>query len=239
MRTLDWDGLRNVRDLGGLPSPAAKSGLTAVGRIARGPQREWLTAAGWDAAHAWGLRSIVDLRIAEEVGRRTTDPDATPPAHVTVTLTPTEDQDDPEFQEFCVPILDSPEYWQHNVRILPALVRGALEAIAESEPGVLIHCAGGCDRTGMMTALVLANAGVSVDAIVDDYAMSVRLMAGSGSANTPDHDRQAAWSPAQVQAWLSEVTPHVRAFVADVDAVFERLGVAPATRVRLREMLTA
>ncbi|WP_285028534.1 tyrosine-protein phosphatase [Plantibacter sp. ME-Dv--P-122b] len=62
MRELDWDGLRNLRDLGGLPTPRSSTGLTARGRVARGPRRELLTAAGWDAATRWGLRSVVDLR---------------------------------------------------------------------------------------------------------------------------------------------------------------------------------
>ena len=181
MRTLDWGGLRNVRDLGGLPTPLARTGQTLRGRVARGPRRELLTAEGWQAASDWGLRSVVDLRVADEVGRRSGDPDATPPSHLQVTLARTEDQDDPEFRAVCVPILDSPEYWQHNVRILPDLVRGALEAIAAAEPGVLIHCAGGRDRTGMVTALLLPNARVDVESIVDDYAQSVRAMAGTCS----------------------------------------------------------
>lgn len=61
----------------------------------------------------------------------------------------------PEFRAVCLPILDSPEYWQHNVRILPDLVRKTLEAIAASVPGVFVHCAAGRDRTGMISALLL------------------------------------------------------------------------------------
>ena len=238
MRTLDWGGLRNVRDLGGLPTPLARAGVTLRGRVARGPRRELLTAEGWQAASDCGLRSVVDLRVADEVGRRSGDPDATLPSHLQVTLAPTEDQDDPEFRAVCVPILDSPEYWQHNVRILPDLVRGALEAIAAAEPGVLIHCAGGRDRSGMVTALLLASARVDVEWIVDDYAQSVRAMAGTGSENAPAHDRQAAWSPQQVEDWLREVDPHVREFIAEVDAVLGTLGAEPQLRMRLRQLLT-
>jgi protein-tyrosine phosphatase len=226
MRELDWDGLRNVRDLGGLPTPRSSTGLTARGRIARGPRRELLTAAGWDAAMRWGLRSVVDLRSADETGARETDPGVRPPAELVITLTPTEDQTHPEFRAVCFPILDSPEYWQHNVRILPELVRGALEAIASSDPGVLVHCAAGRDRTGMISALLLANAGVPDDA-----------MAGTAPHGGPTHDRQASWTSEQVDAFLDEVTPHVRAFVADAYGVFDTLALDEATRVGLRRLL--
>lgn len=239
MRTLNWDGLRNVRDLGGLPTPLSQTGETAWGRIARGPRRELLTEAGWSTAMAWGLRSVVDLRSAEEVGKRRSDPEASLPDAVTVTLAPTEDQAHPEFRAACLPILDSPEYWQHNVRILPSYVRGALAAIASSPPGVLVHCAGGRDRTGMVTALLLANAGVRGDHIVADYELSVRAMAGSAPHGGPTHDRQASWSPQQVSAWLREVTPHVRAFVADSDKVLDALDVSEKVRRTLRNLLTA
>lgn len=240
MRTLDWDGLRNVRDLGGLPTPLSQTGETAWGRIARGPRRELLTEAGWSTAMGWGLKSVVDLRSADEVGKRGSDPEAAPPEAVTVTLAPTEDQAHPEFRAVCLPILDSPEYWQHNVRILPAHVRGALEAIASSPPGVLVHCAGGRDRTGMVTALLLANAGVPGDDIVADYELSVRAaMAGSAPHGGPTHDRQASWSAEQVSAWLREVTPHVRAFVAESDKMLDGLDVSQKLRRTLRYLLTA
>lgn len=237
MRNLDWDGLRNLRDLGGLPTPLSSTGLTARGRIARGPRRELLTAAGWDAAMRWGLRSVVDLRSVDETGARDADPDARPPAQLTITLAPTEDQSHAEFREVCLPILDSPEYWQHNVRILPELVRGALEAVASSAPGILVHCAAGRDRTGMISALLLANVGVPDDAIVDDYTASVRAMSGTAPHGGPTHDRQASWTSEQVDAFLDEVTPHVRAFVDNADGVFDTLGVDEASRQRLRQLL--
>ncbi len=210
-----------------------------MGRVARGPRRELLTSAGWLAATRWGLRSIVDLRSADETGPRDSDPAAPPPADLAIALAPTEDQTHPEFRAVCLPILDSPEYWQHNVRILPGLVRETLEAIAASEPGVLVHCAAGRDRTGMISALLLANAGVSSNDIVADYSESVYAMAGSAPHGGPTHDRQASWTQEQTAAWLTTVTPHVRAFVADPGAVFDALDVSTKTRRTLRDLLTA
>lgn len=238
MRELDWDGSRNIRDLGGLATPLSPTGRTVHGRVARGPRRELLTSAAWDTADRWGLRSVVDLRSADEVGSRTGDPDAPPPERLSIVLAPTEDQTDAEFRAVCMPILDSPEYWRYNVRILPALVRGALTAVAEAEPGILVHCAAGRDRTGMVSAVLLANAGVRPEEVVADYAVSVRAMAGHGAHGGPTADRQAAWTPAQVSAWLDEVEPHVRTFASDIDGVLDELEVDREVRARLRALLT-
>jgi protein-tyrosine phosphatase len=237
MRDLAWGGVPNIRDLGGLPTPLSSTGRTSPGRVARGPRRELLSAVGWESAAQWGLRSVVDLRSADEVGPRGTDPDAEPPEGLVITLAPTEDQGHPEFRAVCLPILDSPEYWHHNVRILPALIRGALETIAAAEPGVLVHCAAGRDRTGMVSALLLANAGVPADDIVGDYAASVRAMAGTAAHGGPTHDRQAAWTREQVEAWLAGVEPHVRAFVEDLNRVMDALDVSAKTRLILRALL--
>lgn len=238
VRELDWDGYRNVRDLGGLPTPSSPTGATQLGRIARGPRRELLTDRGWQDARVWGLRSVVDLRCADEVGRREGDPLVAPDAltDITVVAAPTEDQDDPEFRGVCFPILDSPEYWRHNWRILPDLVLGALRAIADAPSGVLVHCSAGRDRTGMISTLLLANAGVPPTAVAEDHAASVRAMAGTGT-HAPG-DRQATWDADQVTEWLATVTPIVEDVAADVDAAFAAVGADDDLRARLRARLT-
>lgn len=94
--------------------------------MARGPRRELLTTDGWQDAQRWGLATIIDLRCEYEIGAHDGDPQIAPgmTMNVAVINAPTEDQNDPEFREVCFPILDSPEYWSHNWRILPELVRG-------------------------------------------------------------------------------------------------------------------
>jgi protein-tyrosine phosphatase len=239
VRNLHWDGYINARDLGGLPTPLSPTGTTLFGRVARGPRRERLTADGWRDARQWGLATIVDLRCADEVGAVDGDPQIGPESttNIAIVNAPTEDQDDPEFREVCFPILDSPEYWRHNWRILPKLVRGALHAIAESEPGVLVHCAAGRDRTGMISTLLLSNAGVSAQHISADYAESVRAMAGAHS-HSPSVDRQASWNASEVESWIAETALIVEDVAADPDAAFRAIGVTPSVRSRLRSLLT-
>jgi hypothetical protein len=239
MRELAWDGYVNAKDLGGLPTPLSETGVTAFRRVARGPRRERLTTAGWTHARAWGLRTVVDLRCAHEVGRREGDPEVTREtwAEIVVTDAPTEDQSDEEFRRVCFPILDSPEYWAHNWRLQPHLVRAALEAIAVAGPGVLVHCSAGRDRTGMISALLLGNALVDPDAVAADYAQSVYAMAGT-AAHAPTVDRQATWTRAETDDWLADKLPIVRETAASASQTLTRLGVDDTTRARLRELLT-
>ena len=55
------------------------------------------------------------------------------------------------------------------LRDRPDSIVGALNDIASSEGAVIVHCAAGKDRTGVVIALALAAAGVDRDAIVEDY----------------------------------------------------------------------
>ena len=51
----------------------------------------------------------------------------------------------------------------------PDSILGALEDIATADGAVIVHCAAGKDRTGVVIALALAAVGVEREAIVADY----------------------------------------------------------------------
>ncbi|QPZ39897.1 tyrosine-protein phosphatase [Paramicrobacterium chengjingii] len=239
MRELQWDGGVNIRDLGGLRTPLSVTGVTVRCRVARGPRRERLTDSGWNDARQWGLAIVVDLRCAHETGSRDTDPSVRDGSHngVSIVSAPTEDHDNAEFRRVCFPLLDSPEYWAHNWRILPGLVRSALVAIADARPGVLVHCSAGRDRTGMITALLLGNAGVAPEHVVDDYAQSVHAMAGVPH-QSPTGDRQYGWSSAQREEWIDDVSPIVHDVAIHTSDALDVIGLESAYRQRLRDLLT-
>ena len=58
------------------------------------------------------------------------------------------------------------------LRRRPDSVVGAVRAIARADSAVLVHCAAGKDRTGVVIALALDAAGVDRDTIVEDYLAS-------------------------------------------------------------------
>jgi protein-tyrosine phosphatase len=55
------------------------------------------------------------------------------------------------------------------LRRRPDSIVGAIEAIARADGAVLVHCAAGKDRTGVVVALALDAAGVERETIVADY----------------------------------------------------------------------
>ena len=58
------------------------------------------------------------------------------------------------------------------LRHRPDSIVGALSDIAEGPGAVLVHCAAGKDRTGVVVALALEAAGVEREAILADYLLT-------------------------------------------------------------------
>ena len=171
-RHLDWDGCLNVRDLGGLP--AAGGRVTRWGAVVRSDSPAGLTPAGWAALRGHGIRTIVDLRNDDE---RAADPAAPPDgqAGITVVHVPLDDLGGAAFwRRIWDDGLDgTPLYYRPFLEQKPERCAAAVAAVADARPGgVLVHCTIGRDRSGLVTLLLLAAAGVAVADIADDWELS-------------------------------------------------------------------
>ncbi len=170
-RILAWDGCINVRDLGGLRIGDGRA--TLLGSLVRSDTPARLTEAGWAALYAYGIRTMITLHT---VGMVENELDFTSPypdiATVRVAI---EDVTDMEFARrwavsdlWCTPL-----YYPDALQRWPERHAAVMTAIAQAQPGgVLFHCARGHDRTGIITLLLLALAGVTLDDIVADYELS-------------------------------------------------------------------
>ena len=168
MTPLTWEGCSNVRDLGGLPT--ADGGETAYGAVVRGDCPDRLTAAGWEALAAHGIRTIVDLRNEDELR-----PDLVRPVGVTTVHVPLDGVEDTDFWDEwgTGPQFGTPLYYRPHLERFPERNAAVLQAIGRAEPGgVLVHCVGGQDRTGQIAMLLLALAGVPAEEIAADYRLS-------------------------------------------------------------------
>ncbi len=173
MRELSWDGCRNVRDLGGLPTE--NGATTRFGSVVRADCVRQLSSTGWEALLAYGVRTIVDLRRDDERAR---DPQGELPVDVVhaplfgdgelfEVLGRAEEIDDPVARMCFV--------YGRFLDLRRPYFATAVTAIARAgHGGVVVHCAGGKDRTGLMTALLLRLAGVTLTEIAADYAISER-----------------------------------------------------------------
>lgn len=181
-RVLEWDGCLNVRDLGGLRT---REGQTVRwGALVRSDLLCRLSKAGRGAPLAHGIRTIVDVRFPEEVAYDwdrypfREDPRTSVDAGLRYVNVP--------FNSQRAPIDDHHAHAQYeSAQSRSELNRLDLDAnqlgvaaivatIADAQPGgVLVHCHGGKDRTGIVVAVILSLLGVADEDIADDYALTM------------------------------------------------------------------
>ena len=169
-RWLQFEGVDNVRDAGGLP--LRDGGRTRFGELFRSANLRHVTDV--DVAHlvdVVGLRLVIDLRTAREIDRD--GPTLVAGAGVeTVALSflpddgealpETGDDSDPLLRSYLGYLVDRTENVVQAVRLLGGPDVGP----------TLVHCAAGKDRTGVLLALVLDAVGVQREAVIADYALS-------------------------------------------------------------------
>ncbi len=159
-RVLAWDGCVNVRDLGGLPLEGG--GETRFGVAVRADSIRTLSDRGWRRLVEYGIGLAIDLRGDEECAD---DPPVALPIEVVRFPVP---GDNPVVREW-------PSMHDAYSALLADHRRefaGAVATVARSEAPVVIHCVGGRDRTGIVSALMLRLAGVPLEAIAADHAVS-------------------------------------------------------------------
>ena len=180
-RHLDWDGCFNVRDLGGLS--AAGGHTTRWGAVVRADAVDRLTGDGWAALEAHGVTTVIDLRNEDELGA-----DVAPrPGSITTLHVPLDGVEDTEFWDHWQEQAQ-PTYYGPFLGRFPSRIVDVLSSLARADGGgVLIHCVGGRDRTGLISMLLLALAGVAHDDIAEDHALSTeRLVALYERSGEPD-----------------------------------------------------
>ncbi|MFC4584872.1 tyrosine-protein phosphatase [Sphaerisporangium corydalis] len=170
-RDLAFDGCHNVRDLGGLPTADGRE--TRRGAVVRSDTPDRLTAAGWSALRAYGVRTLVDLRNDAEV----TAWNGYRPPWVEVVRAPLDDDGDTEFWESLRHLYGTPLYYRAFLDRKPGRCAAAVAAIAQAPPGgVLFHCVAGRDRTGIVALVLLALAGVPPGDIAADYELTAERL---------------------------------------------------------------
>jgi protein-tyrosine phosphatase len=249
MTDLEWDGCLNVRDLGGLPT--ADGGRTLLGRVVRSDNVRQLSDAGWRALANHGVTRIVDLRWPEELaGDQPRDVDIDV-VHVSV-LGGALDENS-EYVEQLDAHLDSVEdvadhfAWSY-VDFLERFrdrFGQAFGAVADAPEGaVVVHCAGGKDRTGLVAAILLRLAGVPREEVAADYAKSEANLAPALRSwiDTIEDDvvrrrrEKLAQTPAE---GMLRVVEEIEARYGDVASYLRAAGLTDAQIERLRERLVA
>jgi protein-tyrosine phosphatase len=172
---VELDGACNVRDLGGLPTVDGRT--TRSGVLLRSDNLQDLTPADVALLQGRGLRTVLDLRTSAEVEMTGPGPlRSTGTAHLFLDLIPHGFDGRENLVERAIPDERAGEHAMDHFYIdyvnhAPDEVARALRTIADPRSGgVVVHCAAGKDRTGVIVALALSLVGVRRDAVVADYA---------------------------------------------------------------------
>lgn len=163
-RWVHIEGAANTRDVGGYTTTTGQTVRRQM--VYRSAKLNRLSSAGGDAFHDLGVNTVIDF-----CNRITPWPlfggDAWS-VHFAATVhgCPMSFSKDGPREEF----------YTRGVRENAEQYRKAFELLADAENyPVLYHCAAGTDRTGVMTALLLALLGVERDTIIADFRLSEQV----------------------------------------------------------------
>jgi protein tyrosine/serine phosphatase len=253
IRHVPLEGVDNFRDFGGYPTSHGRP--LKLGRLFRSASHHRATDADLEAIAALGIGVVVDLRRLEE---RRRDPSRRHAAFAGVVIENDEEQGDSWHEHIRTSDLSAASfnaYLDAYYRKAPFearhvdLFRRYFAALDERDAPVLVHCAAGKDRTGVIVALTHHLAGAHRDDIIADYLLTndprrfaerlplvraaVREISGREAS-----DEALIIAMGVDAAYLEAAFQAIEAEAGGLDAYLERvLGVTASVRERLLEKL--
>ena len=209
-----FDALDNFRDYGDYATAAGRR--VAPGRLFRSGHQARASQADLDRLGALGIAAVVDLRRPSE---RRDQPSKRPPGFAGAVIESTHDDGGEAPHLTFLRTADlTPDsgrrFMTDTYRRLPFepshldLFARYFRVLGETEGPVLIHCAAGKDRTGLLVALTHHLLGVHHDDMVADYLLTNTAV---------DLERRAPGIARQLEAQTGRAAAH--------DAVVAFLGV--------------
>ena len=173
LRRLPLAGPVNFRDLGGY---AALGGRSLRWRqLYRSDGLATLTETDHRVlVDELGLRTILDLRAAEEVAASV--PQGLLDAGLRHVNVPIFDETRQLWREDDGPGFTIAQFYYRMLDLSSDRFVEALRLIAEAPGPIVFHCAAGKDRTGILAAVVLSLLGVSTEDIVADYTLTAAIV---------------------------------------------------------------
>jgi protein-tyrosine phosphatase len=243
-RTLPLEGCVNFRDLGGYETRDGR--VVGWRRLFRADGLNRLTGADRDLLTQLELATVIDLRTTLEAEERGRFPvDEVPVRYVDLPLTDVLPAPE-ELPDWGEASYVASRYARMVSEGAPVLTQ-AIEVLAStgSLPAV-VHCSAGKDRTGVLSAIVLAFLDVPDETIVEDYALSAVAMdrlLDRLKAEYPDSVEEVEkFAPAilhVVPETMEEFLVSVRTVYGSYDGLAEALEVTESVAVLRERLLVA
>ena len=228
-RILELEGVPNFRDYGGYATACGR-GLKPA-RLYRSGNHHRATEADLQAMAGLGLAVIVDLRRRAE---REREPSRRWAGFAATVLEndigdvgkPWEEElkgADPtvEFFRAC-----SRGWYRRNPfepRLIDLYTR-YFATLADTEGAVLVHCAAGKDRTGLLVALTHHLAGVHRDDLVEDFLLTNSVISGSQAPLVADLITRHTGRAPSDEALRTAMGVHAGDLEASFEVMTERYG---------------
>jgi protein-tyrosine phosphatase len=233
---LDWEGLVNARDLSGYPTADGRA--IRAGALVRSDSLSSLTPAGADALIGHGVRTVVDLRMPLEVDDEP-NPFAAPGDHGieyhNVSFV------DPAAEPPTDVVSLAEDYQRMLARFGPQVAEVVTTIAAAEAGGVLVHCAAGKDRTGLIVALLLGALDVAPEVIAEDYGLTAGNLQAEEArwlVEGPGTRAERAATVERVRARpevMLEVLAHIEERYGGAAGYLLQVGVSPEDVAALRD----
>jgi protein-tyrosine phosphatase len=252
-------GVRNFRDVGGLPT--ADGGRTRHGRLYRSGHLAHATAEDTAFLGSLGLHTVFDFRNDADI--RLDGPDVDLPGVRNVNLPLNDPAEGKAFWKLVrdgdIPTLRSllgdgkavalmEDSYRDMILRRNAEHSRVLHTLADGATPALLHCAAGKDRAGLTVALALLAVGVEREAIEADYLESnaqhrrYRVRRGEQAQGGTSPEVMELLSPLfdARASYLGAAFDTIAGRWGSVEGYLrEALALSDATRQRLRERLVA
>jgi protein-tyrosine phosphatase len=176
-RHLDFDGIENFRDFGGYDTGLGRPMKRGV--LYRSANHAYATDADLARMRELGLAAIVDLRRPDE---RSREPSKRWPGFEAAVVENDILSDHPDWLAAMGDVIpDAKWFFEDGVRYYERapfeprhvdLYTRYFRTLAEVEGAIVVHCAAGKDRTGLICALTHHVAGVHPDDVMADYLLT-------------------------------------------------------------------
>ncbi|MEO5952251.1 MAG: tyrosine-protein phosphatase [Chloroflexia bacterium] len=204
---LPWDGCENARDVGGCP--IAQGGMIRRHVLIRSDSLHQLPPEGLAVVYDYGVRTVIDLRLANELEKRPSPFAASQqsgllPRYLNL---PMHDMATEALLDAAVPTSTIGVYMillEQSKAFIGAIIKAVAERLKYG--GVLVNCHAGKDRTGIIVALLLSIAGAERDAIAQDYALS-EVMLEPGYQEWVQQQVKLHGAPPPDKPWQAQTRP--------------------------------